>query len=245
MGMFDNVICRRPLPGNVPTFIQSSHPFQSKSMGCLMDTYEIREDSPLGGSDLWVKHYYENAVKGLEPVLDFTGVIEFYTNNICASGPGLYTRNGEDAQSVTYRATFVNSKLFEIKELENKSEPALKSRNFLEDFPKLSEAEYAKIKERENESLMGRTIYVLYGGRDKGYLATVVAESPKQLCTSRAETGELEVIHRSSRDSIFFDSEADAFAHRDARKAAWEKRQQEYDDRTKEWEAARKKDKQE
>ena len=47
MGMFDHVRCSAPLPGTPPAFVHPGHLFQSKSLDCLMGTYEITAEGRL------------------------------------------------------------------------------------------------------------------------------------------------------------------------------------------------------
>ena len=47
-----------------------------------------------------------------------------------ASGPGLYTRSGEDAHFLEYRLTFVAGSVVRVEELKNEYEPALESSKF-------------------------------------------------------------------------------------------------------------------
>lgn len=50
MGMFDNLRCKFPLPGVMPA--AGDLQFQTKSLDCLMDDFEIREDG-----SLWHQQY--------------------------------------------------------------------------------------------------------------------------------------------------------------------------------------------
>lgn len=165
MGMFDHIICDFPLP-NLPSFVQSGHLYQSKDLDCTLATYTIREDGRLlkGGKEL-----------------DYTGVLCFYTSNIVGSGAAIYTRNGEDAHSIEFEAIFVNGFLQKLKQTENSIQPAFKSKPFK--LPKITDEDRQRIKEREEEDLTGRVLYV--GGISKffpGYSAKVIYSGKKQHC---------------------------------------------------------------
>ncbi|MFN7318348.1 MAG: hypothetical protein ACK5S6_02450 [bacterium] len=79
MGMFDEIRCKMPLPVEIDVE-HREHWFQTKSLGCDMDYYEIREDGTL-----WREAYETedrsdpNANKQWIPCLAFTGEIAFYT----------------------------------------------------------------------------------------------------------------------------------------------------------------------
>jgi hypothetical protein len=208
MGMFDYIKCEMPLPGTVPTAVLDD--FQTKDTPDQeLLTYTIREDKVLVDPD------------GTE-CRDFTGTITFYSCNICGFGPGgTNTRNGEDAESVTYRAVVLCGVVQSLEQTEYTIEPALPSSGlWLEPTVPLSEDEIEKRKLRQQESLVGREIYILWGGHDKGYRARVECENEWQLCVralekdDRREAGHLELLRRSDRDHTFFDSEEDAHADR-------------------------------
>src|SRR4051812_6215154 len=115
MGMYDNIRCDYPLPigpnGPPPDFVmEPGYLFQSKDLDCSLSVFTIKADGTFD---------YETA---------YTGELEFYTSNICGSGPGLYTRTGEDAISVDYLAKFVDGKLTSIVETAREIRPALPSK---------------------------------------------------------------------------------------------------------------------
>jgi hypothetical protein len=47
MGMFDYIICRYPLPGKPPSFIDADHQFQTKDFDCYLDLYIVSETGKL------------------------------------------------------------------------------------------------------------------------------------------------------------------------------------------------------
>jgi hypothetical protein len=215
MGMYDYVRCEYPLPGNPPECFKDEC-YQTKDLDCTLSTYTIRSDGRLASN-----------VEDLHVTVTLT----FYTNNVVASGPGVYTRNGEDAQWIEYRATFVGGQLTTIEETENFREPALKWEP--QPWPEISEEEAEQIKQREEESLLGRTMCLWYGGNADGCMATVIAENERQL-VMRHEDGAFELVDRWSRDITLFDSYEDAKRDKDERAANWQAQKQAYDDRIKE-----------
>jgi hypothetical protein len=101
MGMFDEIICDYPLPGEPPEFVRDpGHVFQTKSLDSTLDTYTITADGRL--------------VPGMDT---FTGEIEFHDDNIAGAAEGFwFTRGGEDAEFVAYLARFRDGVLREIAE---------------------------------------------------------------------------------------------------------------------------------
>jgi len=212
MGMFDYIRCEYPLPGNPPACFQGAA-YQTKDLDCDLKTYVITAEGKLTLDD---------------QACGFTGTVEFYTTNIVAGGPGPYTKNGEDARHVTYRAVLLQGGLVSIEEIENRAERAVKFRP--RPFPALTESERAALKARRAERLRGRTIYVWWGGQEEGYDAIVVAENDRYLVVQKQdERGDFEILNRGSRDSTFFDSYADGQRDRQQRAAAAERERAEYE----------------
>lgn len=210
MGLFDYVTCEYPLPEGHPEWMTC---FQTKDLGCDMSTYIIGADGRIPG------------------LPDFTGTIDFYGSNITGSGPGLYTANGDDARSIKYRAVFVDGKLIELVKTSDETEPAVKREPAI--YARPTAEEKAARNARESESLLGKDIFVQFGGGSPGFLAKVVAENSRRIVAEQIEgnaRGEFTVLHRSDRDSLFFDSERDAIAHRAARKEKWEDERRKFDE---------------
>ena len=147
--------------------------------------------------------------------------------SMAAAGPALYTSKGEDYESVEYKAIFVNGKIASINQVSYETKPAWPIKK-LRLFEPRSEEDKAAEKARENESLIGKKVYVLYGGQEKGYYSTVVAENTKQWCLQK-DDGEFELMYRSQRDNLVFDTEDEALSHKNERKAKWDKEAQEYE----------------
>lgn len=221
--MYDYVKCEYPLPGNPPEWAKDAY-FQTKDFDCLMDTYIITADGKLLKGD--------PATPEGEPVahatrLGLTCTINFYTSNVVASGPGTYTSDGEDAHWLEYSAEFVKGELLEIQEIENRKEPAAKSKPF--SWPKPTEEEKAERAHRMTEPMTGYTIFVQYGGSSPGYFAEVVFETERQLVLKN-EHGNLELMYRSDRDCLYFDTQEESIAYTAQRKADWDAKTREYEE---------------
>lgn len=227
MGMFDYVVCEMNLPGTVPAWIKSGHKFQTKDTpNQYLDTYSIAADGAFSGPD----------------ADNFTGVVEFYTSNICGSGPGIYTDNGEDGESVCFNAVIVSGRVSVLTQTNYNRQPALS----LESeplFTRPTAEQVAASKARDAESLLDRSLYVLYGGQESGYAVTVIAENERQLvvqlteASKYAKVGSFEILDRRSRDTTFFDSEYDAMADKNKRGSDWAARKKRYDDYAAEWQS--------
>lgn len=209
MGMYDEIRCLYPLPNNPPAFVlEAGHTFQTKDLACDLTTYEITADGAIDG----------------DPV---TLELVMYSSNIAGSGPGLYTTNGEDAESVEYAVKLIDGRVVEIRETSRDREPALPiSAMHGPAAPAPTPEEKAAWKLREAEHLTGRTIFVMYG---EEYLAEVVADGTRRICVRKPD-GDLELLYRADRDRIFWDSEAEAKAYRDERNRDWDARKKAYDE---------------
>lgn len=93
MGMFDDVICDMPLPGE-PKPKRNS--FQTKDFSCSFDSFRIKEDGTL-----WVIECHEEDTRQLM----FHGYLNFYT--LEQEKPG----SEGDAIWFEYRAKFTDGKL--------------------------------------------------------------------------------------------------------------------------------------
>jgi hypothetical protein len=211
MGMFDYITCLYLLPEGLPP----GERFQTKDLTNALVEYTITADG----------HLQEDSAS--EDRTDFTGTIELYWSNVVASGPGLYTRTGEDAHVLEYRLTFVAGSVVRVDELKNEYEPALASSKFpLWKMP--SAEERRSFEERSREPLTGRTMWLWWGGHKTGYAVKVVAESEHQLVL-QAEDDRFQILDRFSRDRILFDSQEDGLRYTNERAAEWERRRKEYD----------------
>jgi hypothetical protein len=222
MGMFDYVKCLYPLPDNIP----DDEAFQTKDLTNVLADYTITTDG----------HLKENS--GNEDLSHFTGKIEMYWSNVVASGPGLYTRDGEDAHFLEYAVTFVDGTVARVDQLKNDYEPALERSKF-PTWQLPSEEEKRRTAERENEHLTGRRMWVWWGGQESGYPVKVVAENSRELVVQRDDE-RFEIVPRSSRDRTLFDTYEDGKRYKDERKAEWDRQQQEYEQAIRTRAAARK-----
>lgn len=128
MGMFDEIICRYPLPGTPPAFVKPGHVFQAKDMehGCWI--YQLGSDGILRSADT-----FERSQGNLQfdDVERFTGEIVFYASNVRGGAPSRkggyvqFTDDGSDAIQISYDATFENGHLITLREENRTTEPAL------------------------------------------------------------------------------------------------------------------------
>lgn len=93
MGMFDEIRCKVPLPVRIGVD-HTEHWFQTKSLACQLDCYEIREDGSLWREKYDIEDKSNPNATGLIaiqgaatrvrklwiPCLAFTGEIKFYTH---------------------------------------------------------------------------------------------------------------------------------------------------------------------
>lgn len=208
MGMFDWIECRYPLPGNVPDWATAHPRFQTKDLDQTLETYVITPTGLLVGMP------------------DYTGLINFYNDNIVSSsGPRIYTAEGEDAWSVSYCAVFVNGMLVSLSETENNRRPAVKRRRSEQKF---TPEDAAALKQRREESLLGRRIYLLWGNETIGRYVVVIAENSTELICQHEDL-RFETVPRWQRGNCFFDSEDEALRSRKASADAWELLRLEYE----------------
>ncbi|MDQ2842270.1 MAG: hypothetical protein M3Y72_14750 [Acidobacteriota bacterium] len=127
-----------------------------------------------------------------------------------------------------YVLTFVNGAVVRVKEIKNEYQPALKS-SMLPKWKVPSEEEKRQIEEHQKENLTGRIMWLWWGGNETGYAGKVVAENSRELVVQREEE-RFEIVSRSSRDRILFDSYEDGKRYNDERKADWERKRKEYEE---------------
>ena len=221
MGMFDEIRCEYALPGTIPTFVDGNHWFQTKDLPDLaLSKFVIGSNGTLERDE---------DLSGDESMCNFSGSVEFYTSNIVASGPGIYTRNGEDQESTDYTAIFSHGELESIIQTSYERKPALPVSMMRGMYDTPTESDKATCKTRQEESLIGRTMCVWYGGSTLlPKTVEVIAEGPKEWCV-RYEDESLELISRWSRDRTFFDSKEDGQKHKDERSATWNAGKAKYD----------------
>lgn len=112
--MFDYVTVKAPLPGNVPDFVkEKGQKFQTKSLDCALDTYEITAEGdllllPPGG-----------APDAGPQKVEYHGDIELHDGDVTGDPKepeGLW-------HWVSYVARFTEGKLVRIWEVENNARP--------------------------------------------------------------------------------------------------------------------------
>lgn len=222
MGMFDYIVCEMPLPGTVPAFIEPGHEFQTKDTPeQLLRTYRFGADKELYGPD--------------GQKLNFTGDIDFYTSNICGCGPGVYTTDGADAESVAFNAHVVGGRVQSLEQTEYEIKPALPSvRQFGGALasPPLSLPRF--------DPYTGQILYVWWGGEKSGYTVQVVAFNSQQTVVASledhtwAKAGCFEILQGGWGATVFPDKET-AVAVNTSRKDDWNARKKEYEDYSAKW----------
>lgn len=184
MGLFDEIVCRYPLPGTKPEFVEEGHLFQTKDLGCDMSTYEITEDGRLVG---WSE--------------DYTGELDFYSSNVAGGGSGFqFTSNGEDAEWVNYVAKFVQGKIVSIEQVSYTRSIVLSS-----DEWEHRQNEPGCPNYKLPSPLLGHEVFVVWGGStvEDGYSAKCVAETSRDICLEKSD-GELETIQKALIRNIVF-----------------------------------------
>lgn len=228
MGMFDYIVCNMPLPGIIPTWYKDGHQFQTKDTPeQYLKTYTIDADGTISGPDAETIH----------------GTIEFYCSNQCGGWGGIaYTTNGEDAEDVSYTATVDRGRVTSIVQDQYTRGPAIKPRPRGEDLPTKEEIDAHNAKYAG--PWVGRTIYVLWGGSERGYRAEIVAENDSKVSWRTIDEdryhkpGELETHHKSFGTTMFL-TEEDAFAHKNERTDKYQAALAEFEKYAAEWHKAR------
>lgn len=215
MGMYDLIVCKYPLPGTPPEFCADSyHEYQSKSLQCLLDTYEIATTGELRRIAKWSR---DDNPKEYEPV-KFQGVLEFYDDNLSATAGGVsFTRNGEDYEWVVYEATFVNGLVQSIVETERERHPAL-ARHLLDEID-------ARFREGEPEVTMtepeiGQSLYLQWGGSAPGFPVTLLAKTQKGWNVADAQ-GRITKLCPRDLGRLLFHSQEESDTHK-----AWREKTQ-------------------
>lgn len=213
MGMFDDIICSYPLPTESPFAA-----YQSKSLGCEMALYEITSDGRL------VQTHGTFGTLDKPEDVPFTGVLEFYNANSCASAFGhLFTRNGEDFESVTYEAAFVSGKVTQIIETARERTPSLSSA-FYRQADKVIDQDQPQIDTTEPE--VGAELWRLWGGHDStSYPVTLLAKTEIEWAL-RDDKGRIEKEYPSQLGNILFRTKEDAETAKWWRKEGWERKTQ-------------------
>lgn len=253
MGMYDHIICRYPLPTAPPSWATPDQQYQSKSLGCQMDLYEIRDDGTLWLEEYDIEDQSEQAkwkaahpgeelpkeladdpLSGLFGCMSrvnkrwvqqrFDGVIEFYHSNWSSMAYGMvFTTDGEDYESVTYEAMFVDGVVKKVAETERERKHSLSSEvyrqldaMFQEDKPVID----------ESEPDVGAEMYVLWGSINRkldGYPAKLIAKTSRDWAFV-GRHDKIETIDPSQLGNCLFHSEADAKAQRSWEHRLWDRK---------------------
>jgi hypothetical protein len=218
MGMFDYIICRTQLPGTPPDFASGEgHQFQTKDLDCLMGIYEITEDGHL-------RQIAGFAGAAKDERVDGTFSLHFYDSNV-RSGYGDYkfTASGEDWESVSYVAEFVDGKLHALVETERERGPALPI------------AAMHAIEQRGQDALIdlsepaiGAQMYLQWGGQATGYPVTLAIKTARKWAVTTV-SGDIETLHPTDFGRILFYSREDAERMRAADEAAHRRKLEAYE----------------
>lgn len=218
MGMYDYLVCRHPLPAT-PPFVANQQ-YQSKSLDCRMAVYEIGDDGQLRQCG---RGAFETEFD-LAPI-PFHGVLEFYHNNSSLTAYGMrFTPDGEDYESVTYEATFVDGIVREIVETARETKLAL-SRELYQQLDGLFQDDKPVI--RESEPDVGAAMYVLWGSLDPrnldGYPVKLIAKTSRDWAFV-GDDDKIETIDPSQLGNCLFHSEIDAKAQRGWENQLWDRK---------------------
>lgn len=213
MGMFDWVVCDHPLPGTIPSFVKDGHQFQTKDFDNRLEVIRIEEDGTCEDAG--------------------TSEVYFYGSNVCGSGPALYTSDGSDAESVEFKAVFVDGKLTDIEQTSYKREPAFPSSKQGSSLKELHGFE-CRSDNVSDDSHLGKKLYSLWGGSEEGCEVEVIAENDKQLVVKK-EDGTFELAERFRFGLTLFVDEEDAWARRNYKNKNWTLRKEEFEKYKKEW----------
>lgn len=201
MGMFDYLRCEYPLPGTQLEFIEE---FQTKDFGRTLSVISIDSDGNLDRN--------------------YTGQVNFYGSNTVASNhAGVYTTNGEDSEWAEYKATFIDGKLTNIKQISYERQPALS-------VSEMKERQRLESELNRDDSFVGKKIFQLWGQQSlsEGQYVDVIAESPRELCIRKSD-GSLELTQRFGIGSILFKDKDEAQRIRDFDENEMQKEKLEYE----------------
>lgn len=203
MGMYDYIICHYQLPGQPPSFCANTdHRYQTKSLDCVLTTYEITETGELKqvGPD-WSQELVN------PETVPFDGVLEFYDGNLTACAFGVsFTANGEDSEWVSYEATFVNGMVQSIVETERERKPAL-ARHLLAEIDAKFNKDMPEV--TMNEPEIGQPMYLRWGVSTKGYAVTIVATT-QEGWTVADEKGTIHRMRRPDLGRLLFHSQEES-----------------------------------
>lgn len=213
MGMFDDITCNYPLPGTPLALIGNN--FQTKDLECMMCQYEITAEGALMQTR---GNYIDQDAEGFQ---SFTGVVNFYNSNACASAYGMcFTSDGQDHESAEYNATFKDGMLTHIEQIEYSRVPALAYR---ETEQLLAPLFPDSVEVDKSDPEVGALMWIQYGGGSPGFPARLLFKGAKKWAFS-TEDGDVEAMHPSDLGNLVFHTQADADAKRNIRKTSWKQR---------------------
>lgn len=128
MGLFDEIRCKVALPVELDRD-HRGHWFQTKSLQCAMDNFEIREDGALWAERYDTEDHSDPNATGLdrlrgmhakvnqrwEPIVDFTGEVVFYSQ---ASAVGKEDDGRKNSGWIEFSAYFIKGQMKHLELLE-------------------------------------------------------------------------------------------------------------------------------
>jgi len=252
--MYDHIVCRYPLPTVPPAWATPDYQYQTKSLGCRMDLYEIRDDGTL-----WIEEYdtedhserakwkaehpneelpqelADNPLSGFVGCMSrvnkrwvqqrFHGVLEFYHSNWSSMSYGMtFTPDGCDHEGVTYEATFVDGILTTIVETECTREASLSS-DIYHSLENMFQEDTPEIDKSEPE--IGAEMYVLWGSINRDLSRGYPVRLIAKTAKDWAFEGhhnKIETIDPHQLGNCLFHSKADAEAQRTWEFQVWDRK---------------------
>jgi hypothetical protein len=117
MGMFDNIACKMPLPGLPLTWVPN---FQTKSLGCEMDNYEIREDGTLWKENFDIEDRSDSTKEGIKR---FAGMMTRVNKRMVFwpyNGEICFYDCGKNGEWYKYNAILIDGKCLRIDVVEQR-----------------------------------------------------------------------------------------------------------------------------
>jgi hypothetical protein len=138
MGLFDEIHCKMPLPGEPPEFVKRCPVFQTYDLGCGMGAYTITKDGQLVIESTMLSDQFAE-IMGVEfrpsPMNFCRKRIEMHASNLRAGAPGKgrdkgkyinYTDDGSDWVQIGYVVQIRDDRVSSIKETSRVVSPARK-----------------------------------------------------------------------------------------------------------------------
>jgi hypothetical protein len=126
--MYDTIICTAPLPKKANFIKDARHQYQTKSLGCHLETY-------------WIEMERGLSLDGDQ--VPFSGEIVFYDDNCVGAAYGFtYTGFGEDYESIRYKAVLDWGKLKTIVLVYHNTEVCLSAKDIRDAREKFPDPEH-------------------------------------------------------------------------------------------------------